>query len=268
VIPLDRPDPATVDPETAPERRALVTGAGRGIGRAIALRLAADGFAVVGVGRDEAALRETAALIEAAAGRARTAVGDVTDPAALDALAATVGPVDALVCNSGIAGPTAPLWEVAPDEWEDTFAVNVRGVYAACRAFVPSMIARGAGTVVVIGSVSGARPLPQRTAYAASKTALTGLVRGLALDAGPHGVRVNLVSPGPTAGPRLDAVLERQAATRGRSVDAVREQFLAASPLRTTSTPEDVANAVGYLVSERARTVTGIELTVAAGSVM
>lgn len=248
--------------------QALVTGAGRGIGRAIAVRLAADGFAVVGIGRDQAALAETVRLIDAAGGTARGAVCDVTEPAALDELAATIGPIDALVCNSGIAGPTAPLWEVSPAEWDETFAVNVTGVYASCRAFVPGMIARGTGSIVVIGSVSGGRPLPQRTAYAASKTALTGLVRGLALDAGPHGVRVNLVSPGPTAGPRLDAVLERQAAAQGRPVDAVREQFLSASPLRTASTPEDVADAVGYLVGERARTVTGIELTVAAGSVM
>lgn len=248
--------------------KALVTGAGRGIGRAIALRLAADGFAVVGTGRDETALAETVALIEAAGGIGRSAVCDVTDPDALVRLAETVGPVDALVCNSGVAGPTAPLWEVSPAEWHDTFDVNVTGVYGACRAFVPGMIERGAGAIVVIGSVSGARPLPRRTPYAASKTALTGLVRGLALDAGPHGVRVNLVSPGPTAGPRLDAVLERQAATQGRAVDEVRATFLEGAPLRRIAEPEDVADAVGYLLGERARTVTGIELTVAAGSVM
>lgn len=246
--------------------RALVTGAGRGIGRAIAQRLAVDGYAVVGVGRDATALDATAALIRDAGGHVETAICDVTDPAELTALAARVGPLAALVCNSGVAGPTAPLWEVDPDAWEDTFAVNVRGVYAACRAFLPGMIARGDGAVVAIGSISGARPLPQRTAYAASKTALTGLVRGLAIDAGPHGIRVNLVSPGPTAGPRLDAVLERQAAAQQRTVDEVRESFLQRSPLRRTSRPEDVADAVSYLVGDRARTVTGTELTVAAGT--
>jgi NAD(P)-dependent dehydrogenase (short-subunit alcohol dehydrogenase family) len=130
------------------------------------------------------------------------------------------------------------------------------------------MLERGSGSIVFVGSTTALNPLPGRSPYAASKSALIGLVRSLALDAGPFGVRVNLVSPGPTAGERLDAVLDGQATARGSTVERLRSEFLAASPLRRLTEPEDVAGAVAFLADDGSRAITGTELTVAAGMVM
>jgi NAD(P)-dependent dehydrogenase (short-subunit alcohol dehydrogenase family) len=249
-------------------RTALVTGAGRGIGRAIARRLAGDGDRVLCLGRDAAALEETAALVRAGGGEVAVLACDLRDPAAVAETTARYGSVDVLVSNSGVAGPTAPLWEVDPAEWAETLDVNLTAGYLLCRALLPDMLERGSGSIVFVGSTTALNPLPGRSPYAASKSALIGLVRSLALDAGPFGVRVNLVSPGPTAGERLDAVLDGQATARGSTVERLRSEFLAASPLRRLTEPEDVAGAVAFLADDGSRAITGTELTVAAGMVM
>ena len=189
-------------------------------------------------------------MITASGGEALVAPADLRDEAAVDALAARVGDIDVLVANSGVAGPTRPAWEVEPDEWADTFAVNVTGTYLLCRAFVGSMVGRGSGSVVVVGSTTASRPLEGRAPYAASKSALVGLVRSLAAsDAGPHGVRVNLVVPGPTDGDRLESVIARQAELRGGEADGIRERMRRATPLRRLPEGEDVADAVVFLAS-------------------
>jgi NAD(P)-dependent dehydrogenase (short-subunit alcohol dehydrogenase family) len=130
------------------------------------------------------------------------------------------------------------------------------------------MVARGAGSVVVIGSMTGKRPLVGRAPYAAAKTGLIGLVRTLAWDAGPAGVRVNLVSPGPVAGERLDRVLRGQAAARAITEEQARSDFAAASPLQRFATEADVARAVRFLCSDDAAAITGEDLNVSGGTVM
>jgi NAD(P)-dependent dehydrogenase (short-subunit alcohol dehydrogenase family) len=234
----------------------VVTGASRGLGRAIALAFAADGARVVLVARGadalEAAAREAGGVAFAA---------DVGDDDAMSRLAVIAGTPDVVVAGAGVTGPTAPLWEVEPADWEATLRANVTGVFLTCRALLPAMVAAGRGSVVVIGSMTGKRPLPGRTPYAAAKTALIGLVRTLAWDAGPHGVRVNLVSPGPVDGERLDGVLRAQGA-------GARERFLAASPLGRFATPDDVVAAVRFLCSDAAAAITGADVDVCAGTVM
>lgn len=253
-------------------RTALVTGGGRGIGRAVALRCAAEGAAIAIAGRSIGELEDVAAAVVATGGRAIVVPADVTDCRSTEAMAlrveAELGGVDILVANSGVSGPTAPLWEVAPEDWDTTHAVNVRGVFLTCRAVLPGMVGRGSGSVVVVGSMSGKRPLPNRTPYASSKTALVGLVRSLAAETGQHGVRVNLVSPGPVAGPRLEAVLEAQSRATGRSVDALGSDLAAESPLRRLVEADDVAAAVTFLASDDARAITGEDLNVSAGITM
>jgi NAD(P)-dependent dehydrogenase (short-subunit alcohol dehydrogenase family) len=262
---LDRP-PSLVG------RTALVTGAGRGIGRHIALRLAGDGARVVLAARSRDALEATHEAIVADGGEATVVPTDLRDPAAVDALAAEVrdrfGPLDVLVSNSGVPGPTAELWTVDPADWEDCFRVNVTGVFLLCRAFLPGMIERKSGSVVVIGSASGKRPMHGRSPYTASKAALIGLVRTLATETGPHDIRVNLVSPGPVAGERLDHVIEKQAAAAGTSVAAARAKFLESAPLGRPTAPEDVADAVAYLAGDGSRSITGEDLNVSSGWVM
>ena len=249
-------------------RRALVTGAGRGIGRAIALRLAAERFMVVCTGRDISGLEQTVGLISATGGQATVHHLDLTDAAAIAELPERCGALDVLVASSGVSGSTAPAWEIDPGEWAETLGVNLTAGFLMARAVLPQMIAQGSGSLVFIGSTTAARPLPGRAAYAASKSALTGLVRSLALDAGPFGVRVNLVSPGPTSGTRLDTVLDDQASAAGVPAQRIRAQFLAASPLGRLTEPTDVADAVAFLTGDRARAITGAELTVSSGMVM
>lgn len=251
---------------------ALVTGPGHGIGRHIALRLAAEGARVMLAGRSPDALESTQAAIEAAGGTAIAVPTDLRHPEQVESLAAAarerLGAVDVVVNNSGVSGPTAELWNVDPESWEETFRVNVTGVFLLCRAVLPNMVERGSGSVIVIGSATGKRPLPQRTPYATSKAALIGLVRTLAAETGPYGVRVNLVSPGPVAGERFDRVVERKAAAAGTSVEEARAQFLDAAPLRRQTTPDDVADAVAFLAGDQSRSITGEDLNVSSGWVM
>lgn len=137
---------------------------------------------------------------------ARAETCDVADPDSVADLADRLADeeVSIVVNNAGIAGPVAPLVEVSPQEWDEVFAVNVRGTYLVCRAFLPPMLERGDGDVVNVASVSGKRPLARRTPYCASKTAVLGLTSTLAFEAGPAGVRVNALSPGPVEGDRME----------------------------------------------------------------
>ncbi len=141
----------------------VVTGAGRGIGREIAIAFAREGSDLVLASRTEQELQETRAIIKGFGREGLVVPTDISKPAGVENLAAKslghFGHVDVLVNNSGIGGPSAPLWETDPAEWESTFAVNVTGTYLCCRAFLPTMIKRGSGSVLIIGSMTGKRPL-------------------------------------------------------------------------------------------------------------
>jgi NAD(P)-dependent dehydrogenase (short-subunit alcohol dehydrogenase family) len=178
------------------------------------------------------------------------------------------GPIEALINNGGIAGPSGYLWELDPDEWDETIAVNLTSVFLCCRAILPAMMDRRRGSIINIGSITGKRPLPGRTPYATSKLALVGLTRTLALEVGPYGIRVNGISPGFVEGPRIDWVIDRLAEARGSSARAVREEFTGQSPLGRLTSPEEVAAAVVFLASEAASGITGADINVNAGVVM
>ena len=254
------------------DKIAVITGAGRGIGRAIALAYAAEGADLVLAARSVEALHETREMVEAQGRRALVVPTDLREEESVRNLAeqalAHFGHVDILVNNSGIAGPTTPLWQLAPADWDETFAVNVRGVYLCCRAFLPSMIERRSGSIVIIGSMTGKRPLYGRTPYAASKLALVGLARTLAWEVGPYNVRVNVISPGPIEGERIEMVIRKQAEVRGISVEEARQQFTGSSPLGRLIPAQDVAEAAVYLGSDRSASITGEDLNVSAGSTM
>lgn len=250
---------------------AVVTGANRGIGRAIAVAFAAAGYAVAAAARDPASLDGTVAEAAKAGGTAVPAGCDVRDEdsvAALAGQATELGPVRVVVANAGIAGPTAPLHEITLADWRDTVATDLDGVFLTFRAFVPAMIGRRDGSLIAISSMTGKRPLPGRTPYAAAKMGVIGLVRTLATELGPHGIRVNAVCPGYVAGPRIDAVLARQAGIRGVSAEAVRDEVTGLTPLRRLTRPEEVAAACVYLASDGAAAITGDDLNVTAGVVM
>ncbi|GAA3772566.1 SDR family oxidoreductase [Streptomyces coacervatus] len=227
-------------------RTALVTGGGGPLGRAFALALADVGARVILVGRGEQALADASARVVKEGGEARTAVCDVSDPDSVARLAAELADeeVSLLVNNAGVAGPVRPLVDVEPDEWDDVFAVNVRGVYLMCRAFLPPMIEAGRGDVVNVASVSGKRPLLNRTPYTASKMALLGLTRTLAGEVGPRGVAVNSLSPGPVRGPRMARNFRLTAELTGCTVEEAERDFASRAALGRLVEEDEVAQAL------------------------
>lgn len=259
--------------DSAPEGSVvLITGASQGIGRALALGFADGGARLALCARNRDNLEHTRELASQRGAEAAVIPVDVGDPddarRMADAALAAFGRIDVLVCNSGIAGPTEVLWEIEPEDWEQTMRVNVSGVFHCCRAVVPSMVQRRAGTVLVIGSMTGKRPMHGRTPYTTSKLGLVGLVRTLALETGPYGIRVNLISPGPVAGPRIEGVIADQAQSLGISVDEARARFTADSALKRLTEPEEVTAAAMFLASPAAAAITGEDLNVSAGLTM
>jgi NAD(P)-dependent dehydrogenase (short-subunit alcohol dehydrogenase family) len=233
-------------PDRLAGRTALVTGGGNGLGRAMATALAERGVRVVVAGRTASTLEATASALRAIGHDVRAAVVDVSDPASVTMLGAAVDDEDIsiLVNNAGVPGPVAPLVDVAPDEWDDVFATNVRGTYLMCRQLLPSMIERGAGDIVNVASVSGKRPLPRRTPYCASKMAVLGLTTTLAAEVGPLGITVNSLSPGPVAGPRMDRNFRMEADRLGVTVDEATEAFVSRSLLHRMVEEHEVGAAL------------------------
>lgn len=250
---------------------ALVTGGGRGIGRAICAELASEGLDVVVADIDDDGMAETEAELAGHGVRTLSVHTDVTDEASVrDAVAtaeAEFDAIDVLVNNAGIAGPTKDVEDVTVEEWEATLGVNLRGAFLLSRELVGGMKSRGHGRIVNISSASGKRPVPQRSPYTASKSGLLGLTRTLAVEGGPHDVNANAVCPGSVAGPRIDRVIEHEADARGLSAETVADEKRAKSPRNEFVQPEDVARTVTYLCSTAADRVTGQSVNVSAGKV-
>lgn len=224
-------------------RTAVVTGGGSGLGAAIARALHAVGASVVVVGRDTAKLD---AVVAELGPRARAVACDVADPASVDALRSALEDteVSILVNNAGIPGPVAALTDIEVDDWDEVFAVNVRGTFLLCKALLPGMVERGDGDVINVASVSGKRPLAHRTPYCASKMAVIGLTSTLAFEVGPAGVRVNSLSPGPVQGPRMARNFRLEAERSGTSVDDAEQAFVSRAALGRMVTEEEVGAAV------------------------
>ncbi|KLI96945.1 SDR family NAD(P)-dependent oxidoreductase [Streptomyces sp. KE1] len=245
-------------------RTALVTGGGSGLGRAITRALLADGARVVITGRDAENLQRTAAELGPGV---LPQVCDVSRPADVEALAGALADeeISVLVNNAGVAGPVAPLTDIAPEEWDEVFAVNVRGVYLMCRAFLPAMTRRGFGDVVNVASVSGKRPLLRRTPYCASKMAVIGLTATLAGEVGQQGVTVNSLSPGPVSGPRMERNFRLEAERTGSSYAEAEEAFVSRAALGRMVTEDEVGEAVRAML--RMRGLCGADIDLSAGMV-
>ncbi|TME06362.1 MAG: SDR family oxidoreductase [Chloroflexi bacterium] len=222
------------------DKIAVITGGGRGLGRVIALACAREGADLVLASRSVEALQETRAEVESFGRKALVVPTDIRHEDSVR----------------------------TPAEWEETFAVNVTGAYLCCRAFLPSMIERRSGSILFISSMTGKRPLFGRTPYAAGKLALVGLARTLAWETGPYGIRVNVISPGPIEGERVERVIRNQAQAEGISEDEARRRFTSSSPLGRLVPPGDIADAVVFLASDKAASITGEDLNVSAGTVM
>lgn len=250
----------------------LITGAGRGLGSALVIGLAAKGFPIVAMGRDLENLQRVIGAATEAGGVATAIVGDARDSDALaDAVRAAEelpGGLYGVIANAGIAGPTLPVHQLSDHEWGETLEVNLTAAFRLCREALPPMLARGSGRVILIGSVTGKRPLAGRTPYAASKLGLVGLARTLAVEVGPHGITANVISPWLLEGERLDSVIVNQAHLGGRTERDVRLELVTGTATRHTVTDDDVLASVEFLLDPRSGALTGQDFNVAAGAVM
>ncbi|MFV0260602.1 MAG: SDR family NAD(P)-dependent oxidoreductase [Acidimicrobiales bacterium] len=244
---------------------AVVTGAGTGIGRAVARRIVLEGGDVVLTGRRHEPLQEIEADLADAPGRVLVRPGDHADEQHVERMFAAVesafGPVTLLVNNAAIAGAVDSIWDLDAGAFTEALHCNVVGPWLCCRAAARSMRETGAGSIVSIGSISGKRPLVSRTPYTTSKMALVGLTRTLAAELGPSNITVNLVSPGPVDTPRLAELAEKW----NRPLDELVAEIAGQSALGRVSTADDIADAVMFLASRGARNITGVDLTVDGG---
>jgi NAD(P)-dependent dehydrogenase (short-subunit alcohol dehydrogenase family) len=238
-------------------RTALVTGAGRGIGAAIATALDASGHRVALVARSSTELESVAATLTNDPVVIVADLGEPAGPAGAvgRALAEFGGRLDVLVNNAGIA-LRKDSTEVTADEIDELFAVNVRSALLACGTAIPAMVAAGSGSIVNISSISGLRGAPRRSVYAATKAALDGMTRALAMEYGPAGIRVNAVAPGV-----VETAMWRENLAKPGVADAV----LGVIPTRRLSSPEEVAAVVAFLASDAASALTGEVLSADGG---
>lgn len=238
-------------------QRVLVTAAAAGIGRAIATAFAGAGASVHAVDIDAEAL---ACLHDSIAGVHAT-VADVAVEEEVarvfDAHEEHVGGIDVLINCAGIAGPTALLEDIDPADWRRCVAVNLDATFLTCRRAIPLMRAAGRGIIINISSTAGWHGYPLRAPYSAAKWAVIGLTKSLAMELGPAGVRVNAICPGSIDGPRMDAVIAAEAASKNISQKQVRDKYNAGVSLRTFIAAEDIADAALFLASDAASKITG-----------
>jgi NAD(P)-dependent dehydrogenase (short-subunit alcohol dehydrogenase family) len=249
----------------ARSRRALVTGGGRGIGRAIALALAADGADVaINYRRDEEAARDTVAAIEALGRRAAAFPASVDDPDACAGLAERVlaefGVVDVLVHNAGIASRGRSVASTDVDEVEGCFRTHALAAFVLCKHLVPPMRSAPRGDVVVISSVATTHLNANSSPYNMAKAALEALAMGLAKEERRHGIHVNVVAPGLVA-----TEMGRRLVKGAMGVDDI-HALDAGAPFGHVCTPEEVADVVRALVGDTGRYITGIRVTVDGGT--
>ena len=247
---------------------ALVTGAGSGIGRATAVRLARDGASVVAVGHRQESADDVAQEIRDAGGTVLPVAADVGDADAVravyDQVERELGRLDAVVANAGVNGVWAPLEQIEPDEWAATLGTNLTGTFLTVRYALPLLLRQG-GSVVVVSSINGTRTFttPGASAYATSKAGQVAFARMAAVELGPRGVRVNAVCPGAVE-TEIDDNTE-QRATDGLGLPAEHPEGQIPLTGREPGSAQEVADVIAFLVSDAARHVTGTEVFVDGG---
>jgi len=248
----------------------VITGAGTGIGRACAMRLAAEGARVVLIGRRREPLEGVAAEIGAVAGTADTLVltGDAADAAVwagfVDAITRRFGGIDALIASAGGHG-LGSVTDIAQEDWAAALRSNLDSAFQSARACLPSLMERR-GSVVLLGSIAALAAGSDVCGYTTAKHALIGLTRSMARDYGPQGVRVNCVCPGWVRTPMADEEMQPLMQHYGESLDAAYARVTADVPLRRAATAEEIAAVCRFLISPEASVVTGATLVADGGS--
>ena len=242
---------------THEQKNALVTAGAGGIGRVIAEALIAENYRVHVCDIDSGAI---AAFLDANPAASAT-LADVSDPAQVDRvfdeIAASHDHLDVLVNNAGIAGPTAHVEDIEPVDWDKTISINLNGHFYCTRKAVPLLKAADRGSIITIASNAAFFGCPLRAPYVASKWALVGFTKTLAMELGPFGIRANAICPSSVEGDRIDAVIERDAGRRGKSTEEVRKMYMRQSSMRSFVSAEDVANLALFLASDKSAKMSG-----------
>ena len=243
-------------------RSVIVTAGASGIGHAIATSFHQNGDAVHVVDIDEQAV----ARFSSDYPEIRTTVADVASQSdvgrVMDAHIEQFDGVDVMVNCAGIAGPTEFAEDISLEQWQRCFAVNIDAVFLFCRKVIPFMKAARTGSIINISSTAGWHGYPLRTPYAASKWAVIGLTKSLAMELGGSGIRANVICPGSIHGERMDRVIAAEASLKGISERTVRERYTRSNSMRTFIDAQDIADMALFLCSDKARTVTGQILNV------
>jgi len=242
--------------------RVLVTAGAAGIGRAFAEVFADAGAKVFLCDVDRVALDAfRAARPEIGAGFA-----DVADARQVDGLfddaSVFLGGLDVLINNAGIAGPTAPVEDIAIADWDRTIAIDLNGMFYCTRRAVPMLKAAGGGSIINLSSVAGRLGFPLRTPYAAAKWAVVGFTKSLAIELGPANIRVNAIQPGMVEGERIERVIAAKAKALGLTHEQYRQQLVSKVSLRRAVSPYDIANMALFLATEAGKNISGQALSV------
>ena len=241
------------------------------MGAAITTTLAREGADVLLTARESGPLDRVAEEVRAMGRAAHVVACDVTDEAEVKAMVnhaldAFGGRIDILVNVAGVTGPIeTPVQDIDVADFDYVITANERGTFLPIKYVVPTMIAQKSGKIVNIGGTSGLRGYAMRTAYSASKWAVRGITRTVALEVGKYNVNVNAVCPGIVETPRMQKLCEEKARVRGWTVDEVYDEYVQEMALKRVTTPEDVANAVLFMSSEDSRQITGQAITVDGG---
>lgn len=249
---------------------AVITGAGRGIGRAIARKFAAEGASVFLASRTTSEVMAAVKEIQAAGYRATGISADVSNESdcgrMFEEARKNFGRVDILVNNAGILGPVKPVEEISPTEWDEVIAANLRGPFLLSRLVLPEMYAHSSGAILNISSVSAKVPYPWNGPYAASKAGLVGLTRTLAAEAARKGVRVNAICPGPVPETEMSQSLGKALAQRlNADPEKLFQNYLQGILQGRPQTLDEIASAALFLVSPQASAITGQTLNVDGG---
>jgi len=253
------------------DRKAIVTGAAKGMGADITTTLAREGADVVLTARDTAALEEVAQKVRDLGRKAHVVACDVIEEDQVAAMVAQSldvfdGRIDILVNVAGVTGPIeTPVQDIKVEDFDYVITANERGTFLPIKHVVPTMIQQKEGKIVNISGTSGLRGYPMRTSYSASKWAVRGITRTVALELGPHNINVNAVCPGIVETPRMMKLCEGKAKVRGWTVEQVYEEYVQYMALKRGTLGQDIANAVLFLASEDARQITGQHIAVDGG---
>jgi len=235
-------------------KRVLITGGGSGIGKAMAETFAAEGARVLVTDMNEQSLAECPESW-------LKMTGDASDPDHMQAVFARIasewGSLDVVCANAGIAGPTALVENVEIEDFRRCIAVNLEGAFLAAKYAAPMMKAQKSGVILITSSNAGINGFPNRSPYASAKWAEIGLMKTLAMELGPYGIRANAIAPGCVEGPRIEGVIAREAKAKGTTPEIIRAGYEAGVSMRSFVTAQDIANMAVFLASDGARLVSG-----------